>query len=406
MNRILPLRNRIQAYAWGSYSSIQDLLGLGGEARRRPMAELWMGAHPSAPSLVGTGASWTPLDRVVEEDPEGILGPAAARDFRGKLPFLFKILAAREPLSIQVHPGAEQARAGYQRENEKGLALDDPARSYRDACHKPELLCALTRFHALEGFRPIDEILTLLGEIVPEGLAGEIRALRDRPDEEGLRTFVGRVLALEGEGRSRVIREALRRTRSGDDGEGPRSWIGRLTAAFPEDAGVLAPVFMNLVTLEPGEALGIAPGELHAYLEGTGIELMANSDNVVRGGLTPKTVDREELLRVASFHPGTVQPLRPEEDTPGLSVYPADAAEFQLGRIQVRPERGFEGGGERSVEIHLCLRGDGAFLLGDGEGTVRFSRGDSLLVPAGVSGYRIRGDAVLYRAAIPRRIRA
>jgi len=406
VNRILPLRNRIQEYAWGSRSAIQDLLGLDDDARGRPMAELWMGAHPSAPSLVGTGASWVPLDRVVEEDPEGILGPDAARGFRGKLPFLFKILAAREPLSIQVHPGAEQARTGFRRENEKGLALDDPARSYRDASHKPELLCALTRFHALKGFRPIDEILTLLGEIVPEGLAGEIRALRDRPGEEGLRAFVGAILGLNRERRRGVIREALERTRPGDDGEGPRTWVGRLATAFPEDAGVLGPVLMNLVTLEPGEALSVAPAELHAYLGGTGIEIMANSDNVVRGGLTTKAVDRAELLRVASFRSGTVQILRPEEGTPGLSLYPTDAAEFQLGRIQVRPERDFEGSGERGVEIHLCLEGEGAFLRGVGEGAVPFSRGGSLLVPAGVPGYRIRGDAVLYRAAIPPRIRA
>lgn len=406
MNRICPLENRVREYAWGSFAAIQDLLGLDRGSRTRPMAELWMGAHPLAPSLVRAGGARLPLDRVIEEDPEGTLGPFAARAFGGRLPFLFKVLGVRLPLSIQVHPGVEPAREGFQRENAAGLALDDPGRFYRDASHKPELLCALTRFHALKGFRPVGEILPLLEGTAPGGLAGEIEALRERPDGRGLRALVARILGMDEDRRKRVIREALREGGETGEEEGPLVWVRRLAADFPGDAGVLAPLLMNLVTLEPGEALEIAPGELHAYLRGTGLELMANSDNVIRGGLTLKAVDRDELLRVGSFHPEAARPLRPVRVGSGLAVYPSEAAEFQLGRVRVAPGRDFEAPGERCVEIHLCLQGEGAFLCGSGGGSVGFSRGDALLVPAGAPAYRVRGDGLLYRATIPGRIRA
>jgi mannose-6-phosphate isomerase len=366
------------------------------------MAELWIGAHPLAPSLVRAGDARVPLDRLVERDPEGVLGLSAARAFQGRLPFLFKVLAARVPLSIQVHPDADQAREGFEREDRAGLAPDDPTRSYRDPFHKPELLCALTRFHALKGFRPVEEILPLLQGFVPEGLAGGIRDLRDRPHSEGLRAVVGRVLGMEEEQRRGVIQEALGAAgTTGEEGDRVRSWMRRLAREFPGDAGVLAPLLMNLVTLEPGEALSIAPGELHAYLEGTGLEVMANSDNVIRGGLTPKPVDRDGLLRVARFLPEPVRPVGPEQAGQGLALYPSDAAEFSLGRIRAAPGRPFEGGENRGVEIHLCLRGEGAFLDARDGDAVRFSRGDALLVPARAPGYRVEGDALLFRASVP-----
>jgi mannose-6-phosphate isomerase len=214
--------------------------------------------------------------------------------------------------------------------------------------------------------------------------------------------LVGRLLGLDEERRRQVIQEALR----GDGGTGGerealRAWMGRLADAFPGDAGVLAPLFLNLVTLEPGEALAVAPGEMHAYLGGTGLEVMANSDNVIRGGLTPKTVDRDELLRVARFQPGPVRPIQPERVEPGRSVYPSDAAEFRLERIRPAPGREVEGPGKRCVEIHLCLQGEGSFLQGSRNEALRFYRGDALLVPARAPAYRVQGDAVLYRVTVP-----
>ncbi len=403
VQQIFKLENPIKTYAWGSHSAIQDLLGLSGEARSGPMAELWMGAHPLDPSLVRLGpGERIPLERFIARDPEGVLGPPAARAFGGRLPFLFKVLAVRAPLSIQVHPDRTQAEEGFRRENASGLPPDHPARSYRDDAHKPELVCALTPFHALKGFRAAKAVLRLLRRAVPDSLAGEIRGLEERSDATGLREFMARILTLDPTTRERLTREALGRTqgKSAETGD-PLGWIRRLAGDFPGDMGLLAPALMNLTVLSPGESLWIEAGVMHAYLSGTAAEIMANSDNVVRGGLTGKHVDVEELLRIARFRSEDARPMRPLAHGPGLLLHPADASEFLLARIRVSPERPFEAGPDRSVEIHLCLEGSGTFRAGPEGVAVEFARGDTLLVPASVSGYGIRGEAVLYRASVP-----
>ncbi len=401
MNRIFKLRNPVKEYAWGDFFAIQDLLGLSREAFSRPMAELWMGAHASAPSRVQIGKeAWMPLDELIAGDPEAVLGSSVARIFSGRLPFLFKVLAVRTPLSIQVHPNAEQAEQGFRRENSAGLAPDDSGRSYRDASHKPELLCALTPFHALEGFRPVEDMLRLLDRIAPTTLAGEIRILQERPDAAGLRAFMERLLRLDEKRQGRVRKEVLSRTQDRrGDAAGPLEWIARLAKEFSGDMGILAPALMNLVVLEPGEALWIEAGRMHAYLLGTGVEIMANSDNVVRGGLTEKHVDPAELLRIVSFESGAVRPVPAQGGSQGLCLYPVGASEFLLGRIRITPSLPFRAGPRRGVEIHLCVEGSGSFLIQDQE--VRFSRGASLLVPDAARGYRIEGEAVLYRASVP-----
>ncbi|MEM6797600.1 MAG: mannose-6-phosphate isomerase, class I, partial [Acidobacteriota bacterium] len=290
MPRVLKLRNSIQAYAWGSRTAIAELLGTPVPAE--PQAELWMGAHPKAASEVWVDGAWRALDRMIEECGASILGSRVCAAFSGRLPFLFKILAAAEPLSIQAHPNKARAAAGFERENAAGLGLADPLRNYRDAHHKPEILYALTPFTALRGFLPAAEIDERLRA---SGLGAHLPGAR----EAGLSGFFSAFLNLEGGAVALAIEQAL--ARSGRLGAESARWIERLAASYPGDRGALAPVFMRRVDLNPGEAVFTPPGVLHAYLEGVGVELMASSDNVLRGGLTRKHVEPDELMRIARF---------------------------------------------------------------------------------------------------------
>jgi len=401
MIRISPLKNPIREYAWGSRSAIQDLLDLPEDARSRPMAELWMGAHPTAPSRVWDGQTWVSLDRVIEQDAEGLLGRGTAEAFNGVLPFLFKVLAADQPLSIQVHPGAASARVGFQRENRAGIPLDDPHRVYKDPFHKPELLCALDRFSVLQGFRPVEEALRLLVRVAGSSLSQEIRQLEMQPDAEGLRRLFSTLMSLDPQRRERVTGEAVRCAIQYTGEDEVFSWMVRLGETYPGDIGILSPVLMNLVSLGSGDAIYVGAGEVHAYLQGVALEIMANSDNVIRGGLTPKHVEQAELLRNVTFQPGPAELLRPEEQSSGERVYACPAREFFLTRIPVSNKRDRVHQGSGSVEILFCLKGAcGVTDLETGREIV-VSRGNALLVSAAVEAYRMQGEATLYRASVP-----
>ena len=222
------------------------------------------------------------------------------------LPFLFKVLAAAKPLSIQAHPNRDQAREGFARENRQKISLNAFNRNYKDENHKPEIICALEPFWALKGFRRVEEIILLMDKIgIRASLEEDLNALRRRPNQEGLKTFF-RALINDGEGTAdRVLREAVEQCEKLADDDPAFEWVIKLSEAYPDDIGILSPILLNLVHLQPGEAMNIPAGELHAYLEGAGIELMANSDNVLRGGLTPKYVDVSELLNILTFKRGT-----------------------------------------------------------------------------------------------------
>src|SRR6266540_2262539 len=281
---IVPLDNPVQNYAWGSRTAIADLLGRPAPGGR-PEAELWIGAHPQAPSRLAAvpgplGRDGVPggprtLDALIRSAPEAMLGPEAVRRWAGELPLLMKMIAAAEPLSIQCHPNREQALAGFAREDAEGLPRDAPQRNYRDPNHKPELVVALTRFVGLKGFRPVEEIARGLGSLEVPELRAAAGAARRRGDDAAF------------------------------------SWMERLHAKYPGDIGVFAPLLLNLFELAPEDGLFLSAGELHAYLEGTAIEVMASSDNVLRGGLTPKHVDVPELLAVGAFRPSPPVVLRP-----------------------------------------------------------------------------------------------
>jgi mannose-6-phosphate isomerase len=291
------LEPALRAYAWGSSTFLADLRGRPSPSAQ-PEAELWFGAHPSAPATLA-GRDTSLLD-LIEADPLGTLGRDVADRFEGKLPFLVKLLAAERPLSLQLHPSADEARRGFAREEATGTAREAPDRTYRDAWPKPELLAALTPVHALCGFRDPSETVALLDRLDARPLDGVREALVGE-GEAALPALIER--ALHGTGWSPpdrdVVASSMRRVADEDGAFASECrWFGRLLDAHPADGGVQVALLLRLVTLRPGEALALPAGNLHAYLWGAGVEVMASSDNVVRGGLTPKHVDVDELLRI------------------------------------------------------------------------------------------------------------
>ncbi|MGV9407447.1 mannose-6-phosphate isomerase, class I [Streptomyces sp. NPDC003667] len=378
------LDNTVRPYAWGSTTAIPHLLGV--EPSGEPQAEMWMGAHPGAPSRTARGT----LVEVIDADPERELGPAAVARFGPRLPFLLKILAAGAPLSLQVHPDLEQAREGYADEERRGVPADAPHRNYKDANHKPELICALTEFDGLCGFRAPAEAAGLLEGLGVDSLKPYAGLLRAHPEETALREVLTAVLSADPDEMAHTVAEATAAcTRLGGD-YAPYAGIAR---HYPGDPGVIAAMLLNHVRLEPGEALFLGAGIPHAYLDGLGVEIMANSDNVLRCGLTPKHVDVPELLRIVRFEAGDPGVLRPEAAPDGEEVYDTPIDEFRLSRY-VLPE----GGTARDLtldtpQILLCTAG--SVRAGEHE----LAPGQSVFVPAGEKA-EVSGAGTVFRATV------
>lgn len=386
------LDNTIREYAWGSTTSLAELMGIAPTGR--PQAELWMGAHPNAPSRLHPGGAG--LDSWIAFDPDGTLGHAVVDRFGPVLPFLFKVLAAARPLSIQVHPDLEQARAGCAREDAAGIARDAPHRSYRDANHKPELVCALTPFEALCGWRPISEIRRLFDALEMDELAAPLAS----EDPETAITSTLKVAL--GTPRPSPLAGAV--ARACRDRPVPPAWAKatdwgvRLGEAYPGDPGIVVALMLNHLVLQPGQALFLGAGRPHAYLHGTAVELMANSDNVIRGGLTPKHVDVDELLRIVDRRSGPVTPLEARPIGPGRFAYDAPAAEFALERLEPRsqPVAVARSGGP---ELVLCTHGRARLLL-DGAEALVLGPGASAFVPHASPGFTLEGPATVFRATV------
>jgi len=400
LNTIARMQNPIQEYAWGSKVAIPMLLGIP-NPEGKPIAEMWMGAHPKAPSRVQVGRKWISLGDVSRSSPETILGQEVAQRFEGRLPFLFKVLAAEKPLSIQAHPDLEQAKEGFRRENQMGIPLDAPERNYRDGNHKPEIICALDHFDALKGFRTIDEIIQMLKKVSSRPLNDLINLLEQEPDERGLRRFFTGLITLERGKKAGITAHASLKAASFAHDDPAFKWVVALEKVYPGDAGVLAPLILNLVRLCPGEALFLPAGELHAYLKGVGIELMANSDNVIRGGLTGKHVDVPELLKITLFTTGRPQVLTALSVSGGRQMYSTPAEEFLLSLIPVNGEEPYESSGRDSVEILLCTEGRGMIRDRAGKNPIPFNKGMSFLIPAAITGYGIEGHGTFFSASIP-----
>jgi len=388
----VAITNTPRDYAWGSRTALAELLGT--VASGQPEAERWLGAHPGSPSRIvepdkTSGAQnlaqWIGIDR------------AAALGGWGRLPFLMKVLAAGSPLSLQAHPTASQAREGFARENALGIPLDAPNRNYRDESAKPEVIVALSdEFEALCGFRPREEaaeVLTWLGieELVPR--LDDVRELfawlmQGGPDVDSLLLRVAEQVAEAGDDREHPGQVA--RAVATDAVDTAR----RLAQAHPGDPGTLCALLLNRVTLRKGEALYLPAGNIHAYLAGVGIEVMTASDNVLRGGLTPKHVDLPELFRVLDFTMGPPPWLAPERVAPEVMMYRPGIDEFVLARITGDADIPITG-----PAIALCLTG--SLELTGASGAMHLSRGQSVFISPDERRVSVRGSGEVFLATTP-----
>src|SRR4051812_31351390 len=378
------LDNNIRPYAWGSTTAIPALLGV--EPSGEPQAEMWMGAHPGAPSRTERGT----LVEVVDADPEGELGTAAVAKFGPRLPFLLKILAAGAPLSLQVHPDLEQAKEGYEDEERRGIPVDAPHRNYKDANHKPELICALTEFDGLCGFRDPLQAAGLLDGLGVDSVKPYVDLLHARPEDAARREVLTAILPAAPEEMHRTVTAAAAAC---DRLGGAYAPYADIAHHYPGDPGVIAAMLLNHVRLQPGEALFLGAGIPHAYLSGLGVEIMANSDNVLRCGLTPKHVDVPELLRIVRFEAADPGVLRPEASPDDEEVYETPIDEFRLSRY-VLPAGGATHDLTRPTpQILLCTAG--SVRAGEHE----LSPGQSVFVPAGEKA-EVSGTGTVFRATV------
>lgn len=380
----------IQPYAWGSFTLIPELLRQ--EPTGEPQAELWLGAHPAAPARLPDGAT---LAELVEGDPR-VVGTAAVDAFGPRLPYLLKLLAAEQPLSLQAHPTREQAEEGWAREERDGPGRGEPSRNYKDDWPKPEMIVALTDFEALCGFADPARTASLWARLGVEALSPLVEELR-RGGPEALRTVVLRLLGEDGWA---AVAEQVAEVAGGagdDDAELARlcRTVLETSEHHPGDPGVLVATLMNRVSLTPGQALFLGAGNLHAYLSGLGVEVMANSDNVLRGGLTSKHVDVDELASVLDFSVIEPRPVELADEGEGRVRFLTPAPEFALWRVDCSdtpttvPAR-------TTGRIVLVTRG--RVLLRTGDTSLTLHRGDAAFLPAGEQ-VAVNGSGTAYVAA-------
>ncbi len=401
MNRLI---NTVRPYAWGSTTAIPGLLGT--PPTGEPQAELWMGAHPGAPSRIDRGHGPVSLDAVIDADPAAELGEAAVKRFGPRLPFLFKVLAAGAPLSLQVHPDLAQAKAGYADEEARGVPLDAPHRNYKDANHKPEMIVALSPFDGLCGFRRPAEAADLIDALGVPALTPYVDILRAHPEDKALREVLAAVLGADPDAMAGTVRaatEAAARLAAvpGTAHADAYGAYAKAAHSFPGDRGIIAAMLLNHVRLQPGEALYLGAGVPHAYLDGLGVEIMANSDNVLRCGLTPKHIDVPELLRVVRFEAADPGVLRPEATPDGEELYSAPIDEFRLSRYLLAPGADPHALDPRTPQILLCTSGEAVLRTAGGAAadTLTLARGASAYVPAGERA-ELTGQGTVFRATM------
>lgn len=384
---MFKLHNSLQHYAWGSKTALTELYGIE-NPQQQPMAELWMGAHPKSSSLVEINGERRALREIIAADKSALLGEKVAARF-GELPFLFKVLCAEQPLSIQVHPGKSAAAEGFARENAAGIPLDAPERNYKDANHKPELVYALTPFLAINGFRPFAEIIALLQPIA--GAHPAIAHFLQQPDEASLATLFSSLLSLQHDEKKRAL-DILKATLHTQSGE-PWQTMQNLADVYPDDNGLFSPLLLNMIELQPGEAMFLFAETPHAYLRGVALEVMANSDNVLRAGLTPKHIDLAELMANVKFTPRAADSLLTEpvlHDGMHEFPVPVDDFAFAIHPLSATPVTL----SQQSAAILFCIDGE-ARLAGPQPLTLK--AGESCFVAASESPVTVCGHGQLAR---------
>lgn len=391
----VPIANTPRNYAWGSTTDIAALLGVSPSGS--PEAELWLGAHPGSPARILTplnvGGFATLADWIARN-------PASAGLSGPRLPFLLKLLAADAPLSLQAHPSPERAAEGFAEENTAGVPLEAPTRNYKDPFHKPEVIFALSdRFEALCGFRPVADAITDVDALIaaPGLSAGAVatlvsfRSSLEGQDSEVLRRVVGSLLSDDAS----VLVEAVTDAAASAPATPAVDTVRLLARHYPGDPGIVVSLFIHRVTLRRGEVLYLPAGNIHAYLSGFGVELMAASDNVLRGGLTPKHIDVAELLKVLDFTPMPVPYLAPERPEDGVDLYRPDVPDFELVHVvateTLSPTIALPG-------VAIALATAGELTLTGSSGTIQLRRGDAAYITADEGALQVRGSGELFVA--------
>lgn len=404
---VYVLENIVQKYDWGSTIELPSFLGKDNPGAE-PWAELWMGAHPKAPSIAidATSGARKPLDKLIAEAPIKVLGESVAGRFNNSLPFLFKILSAAKPLSIQAHPSKLKAEHGFAREEFAGIPIDAPERNYKDANHKPETVIALTPFDGLCGFRPIDEIVTNIKLLAPQDWQLLVGRLANDPGKLELSVFFYTMISQTGDVIHKRLGYTLARCKriiAAEHENSPASrlfsWVQKLLESYPDDVGALAPLVLNLFRLEPGQALNLSAGQPHAYLCGTAAEIMANSDNVLRGGLTGKHRDVAEFISALGFDSGPIQPVVAKKTKNDFSTYFCDVPDYTIAKATVAGLLAIFGR-PAVPEILLCT--DGSLEVETIKGPrIAFPKGTSIFIAADEKSYSLSGNGTVFRASVP-----
>ncbi|WP_044328201.1 mannose-6-phosphate isomerase [Citrobacter amalonaticus] len=377
------LINSVQNYAWGSKTALTELYGLA-NPQQLPMAELWMGAHPKSSSKIEDASGQVvSLRDMIDGNQSALLGDAVAERF-GELPFLFKVLCAAQPLSIQVHPNKRNSEIGFAKENAAGIPMDAAERNYKDPNHKPELVFALTPFLAMNAFREFSEIVSLLQPVA--GAHTAIAHFLEQPNAERLSQLFAALLSMQGEEKSRAlaILKAALETQQGE----PWQTIRLIAEFYPDDSGLFSPLLLNVVKLNPGEAMFLFAETPHAYLQGVALEVMANSDNVLRAGLTPKYIDIPELVDNVKFEAKPANQLLTTPVKHGAELdfpIPVDDFAFSLHDLSAQ-ETAID---QQSAAILFCVEGEA--ILRKGEQRLVLKPGESAFISAEESPVSVSG---------------
>ncbi|WP_395299153.1 mannose-6-phosphate isomerase [Enterobacter quasiroggenkampii] len=383
------LINSVQNYAWGSKTALTDLYGIA-NPNNLPMAELWMGAHPKSSSKIEDASGQVrSLRDVIEANKAALLGDKVAQRF-GELPFLFKVLCADQPLSIQVHPNKQASEIGFAKENAAGIPLDAAERNYKDPNHKPELVFALTPFLAMNAFREFSEIISLLQPVA--GAHNAIAHFLENANADALSQLFASLLNMQGEEKSHAL-AVLKAALDSQQGE-PWETIRLISEFYPDDSGLFSPLLLNVVKLNPGEAMFLFAETPHAYLQGVALEVMANSDNVLRAGLTPKYIDIPELVANVKFvaKPAAELLTQPVKNGAELDFpIPVDDFAFSLHDLSSAETSV----AQESAAILFCVEGEAT--LHKGEQRLVLKPGESAFVAANESPVSVSGTGRLAR---------